>query len=335
MSDTMISWGVLSTAKIGRDHVIPAIQRASGSKVVAIASRDKDRAEQVASSLSIPKSYGSYDKLLEDPQIDAVYIPLPNHMHVPWIKRAARAGKHVLCEKPIALAAGEVEELIEVQKECGVLIGEAFMVLHHPRWKRVRQLLLDGYIGQVSHIDGFFSFNNTDPANIRNIKEYGGGSLYDIGVYPTVISRFLLGQEPEAVCAMNLEDPGFQVDAKSSVMLRFPAGKSASFTCSMQIAAYQQIRVFGSEKVLIIDIPFNTPKDRDMAIRIQEGIYPENDLVLEHIDSCDQYTLQAEAFTEAISGKSRFAGDLDHALNQMRAIEAMYESAKRGSWIEL
>jgi predicted dehydrogenase len=329
--DKLIRWGVLSTAKIGMKQVIPAMQKAEGTVVAAIASRDSSRAAEAAEGLGIERSYGSYEQLLSDPDIDAIYIPLPNHMHVPWIKKAAQEGKHVLCEKPLALHAGEIRDLIALRDEKKVVIGEAFMVLHHPRWQRVRQLIEEELVGTLRHVDGFFSFFNVDASNIRNNPEYGGGSVYDIGVYPVVTTRMATGEEPLEVMADGSFDPAFGVDTLSSVLMRFPTF-TASFTCSMQISAYQQMRFFGEASVMSINMPFNPPDDQDLTIDIATGIKPEECCSLEAIPACNHYTLQAEAFRESILHGTPFAGGLEHAFANESVIDAIYRSMKSRAW---
>ena len=329
--DRIIRWGVLSTAKIGRTKVIPAIQKAEGCVVEAIASRDGARAAAVAAELGIPRSFSSYEELLADPGIDAVYIPLPNHMHVHWMKKCLEAGKHVLCEKPMALHADEINELISLRDETGLSAGEAFMVLHHPRWKRVKELVNSGEVGTVRHIDGFFSFYNPDPGNIRNKPDYGGGSSYDIGVYPVVTMRMVLGEEPVRLVAKGVIDPELGIDSVTSVIMEFPSC-TASFTCSMQISGYQQMRIYGETGVLTLDTPFNAPNDRELTISKLTGILPEDMGVLETFGTCDQYTLQAEAFRQSILEGMPFAGALEHARKNQRVIDAIYRSIKSGFW---
>jgi len=268
---------------------------------------------------------------LADPEINAVYIPLPNHMHVPWIKRAIAAGKHVLCEKPLALHAPDIQELIALRDASKLVIGEGFMVLHHPRWKRVVEFIQEGAIGSLSHMDGFFSYYNRNAGNIRNNLAYGGGSTYDIGVYPVVISRRVFGEEPLELIAQGTIDPDFGIDAMTSVMMRFPNG-TASFTCSMQLAPYQQIRLFGDTAVLTINMPFNSPDNRELSIDISTGIIPEETRVLERIPACNHYTLQAEDFTESIITGKPFAGSLEHAYANECVIDAIYRSIKSRSW---
>ncbi len=241
-----VRWGVLSTAAIGVKKVLPAMQKCEWATVSAIGSRDLGKAEEVAGKLGIAKAYGSYEELLADPQIEAIYNPLPNQLHIPWTIKAAEAGKHVLCEKPLSLTVAEAKTLLAVQERTGVTIGEAFMVRTHPQWLRTRELIASGRIGELRSIQGFFSYFNNDPANIRNVAEYGGGGLMDIGCYPINTSRFLFGAEPVRVSGLIENDPAFQVDRLTSAMLEFPTGH-AVFTCSTQLVPYQRVQVFGTK----------------------------------------------------------------------------------------
>ena len=220
-----VKWGVISTAKIGTEKVIPAMQRGELCDIVAIASRDQARARETADGLGIPKAYGSYEELLADPEIEAIYNPLPNHMHVPWSIKAAEAGKHVLCEKPVSLTADEARTLVEARDRTGVLITEAFMVRSHPQWLRVRELIRGGRIGELRAVQGFFSYFKLDPDNIRNKADIGGGGIYDIGCYPVVGARFVFEAEPRRVVALIDRDPGMKIDRLTSAILDFGEGK--------------------------------------------------------------------------------------------------------------
>src|SRR6202453_2619747 len=232
-----VAWGVLGVANIAVKKVLPAMQRGEWCQIAAIASRDLKKAETAAKEVGIAKAYGSYEELLADPQIEAIYNPLPNQLHVPWSIKAAEAGKHVLCEKPISLTVAEARSLLEVQQRTGVTIGEAFMVRSHPQWLRTRELIASGRIGSLHSIQGFFSYFNTDPKNIRNIPECGGGGLMDIGCYPINTSRFLFDEEPMRVSGLIERDPTSKVDRLPSAILDFPSGH-ATFTCSTQLVPY-------------------------------------------------------------------------------------------------
>src|SRR5882724_11977498 len=256
-----IKWGVLGVANIAVKKVIPAMQLGERSEVTAIASRDLTKARQTAQQLSIPKAYGSYDELLKDEDVEAVYIPLPNLLHVPWSIKAAEAGKHVLCEKPISMTVEEALSLLKVRDRTGVKIEEAFMVRTHPQWLGAVEQIQSGKIGRVRSISGCFSYNNQDPKNIRNIREYGGGGIMDIGCYLIFTSRFIFGEEPTKVFGVIEEDPELHTDALSSGVLHFPSGHSV-FTCSTQVVPYQKVQIFGTEARIEIEIPFNAPPDR-------------------------------------------------------------------------
>jgi len=327
---TKIRWGVLSTAAIGLKKVIPAMQQGELTHIAAIASRDHAKAEEAARTLGIEKIYGSYEDLLADPQIDVIYNPLPNHLHVPWTIKAAEAGKHVLCEKPLSLNVTEARTLLDVQARTKVKIGEAFMVRTHPQWLRVRELIASGRIGSLRSIQGFFSYNNVNPANIRNIVEYGGGALMDIGCYPINISRFLFGKEPTHVMGAVERDPEMKTDRLTSALLNFPSGQCI-FTCSTQLAPYQRVNVFGTKGRIEVEIPFNAPIDRPSRIFIDDG----RDLfgggiTTETFPICDQYTIQGDAFSKAIIEDTAVPVPLEDAIKNMAVIEAVFRSAASG-----
>ena len=327
-----VRWGVLGAADIAVKKVIPAMQGGEWCQVAAIASRDMRKAEKAAGGLGIPKAYGSYDELLADPEIEAIYSPLPNHLHVPWSMRCAEAGKHVLCEKPVALDANEARQLLEAQVRTGVKIGEAFMVRTHPQWLRARELIRAGRIGALRSILGFFSYLNTDPANIRNMLPWGGGGLMDIGCYPINTSRFIFGEEPRRVMALLERDPEMQVDRLTSGMLDFPSGQSV-FTCGTQLVAYQRMQFFGTDGRIEIEIPFNAPPDRPCRIFVDDG----SDLFgagiqTESLPVCDQYTIQGDAFSRAIRGEGEVPVPLEDAIRNMAVIDALVRSAKSGRW---
>ncbi len=326
-----IRWGVLSTAKIGREKVIPATQRSELGSVVAIASRDVNQARTVAAKLGIEHAYGSYDELLADSNIDAVYIPLPNHMHVPWSLRAIEAGKHVLCEKPIGLSVMEAEELANVAAAAPALkVMEAFMYRFHPQWQAARKLVREGRIGELRTIDTQFSYFNDDPGNIRNQPGIGGGALMDIGCYPISLSRFLFDAEPVRVMSHIEMDPDMRVDRLTSAVLEFAAG-TATFTCGTQIAPYQRVNVFGTMGRIEIEIPFNAPPDRPCRMWLQAA--QEFGSVEEiQFDVCDQYTLQADAFARAILDDLPVPTPLADAIANMRVIERVVASAGSGTW---
>src|SRR4051812_40809947 len=324
-----IRWGVLSTAKIAREKVIPATQRSELGSVVAIASRDLARAKSVASQLGIQRAFGSYDELLADPDVDAVYIPLPNHMHVPWSLRAIAAGKHVLCEKPIGLSVIEAEELANgAAAEPRLKVMEAFMYRFHPQWQMARQLVRDGRIGDLRTIDTQFSYHNNDPFNIRNQPGMGGGALMDIGCYPISLSRFLFDTEPVRIMSHIELDPTTQVDRLSTAVLEFAAG-TATFTVGTQIAPYQRVNIFGTAGRIEIEIPFNVPRDRPCRLWLQTNSNSPEEI---RFDICDQYTLQADAFARAILDDEPVPTPLTDAIANMRVIERIHASAASGTW---
>jgi predicted dehydrogenase len=326
-----IRWGVLSTAKIAREKVIPATQRSELGSVVAIASRDLARAKDVATQLNIERAYGSYDELLSDPDVDAVYIPLPNHLHVPWSLRVLSAGKHVLCEKPIGLSVLEAEELANAAAAHPHLkMMEAFMYRFHPQWQAARQLVFDGRIGELRTIETLFSYYNDDPLNIRNQPGMGGGALMDIGCYPISLSRFLFGAEPVRAMSHIELDPTTQVDHLTSAVLEFVAG-TATFTCGTQIAHYQRVNIFGTAGRIEIEIPFNAPPDRPCRIWLQTSAEISSAEEI-RFDTCNQYTLQADAFARAILDDAPVPTPLTDAIANMRVIERVFASAGSGTW---
>ena len=329
--DKKLRWGVLSTAAIGRNKVLPAMQKGSYCRIDAIASRDLAKAQQAAAQLGIPTAYGSYEELLADPEIDAIYKPLPNHLHVPWTIKAAEAGKHVLCEKPLSLTVAEAESLLAVRKRSGVKIGEAFMVRCHPQWLRVRELLRQGRIGTLRTVMGFFSYYNVDPANIRNHAEYGGGALMDIGCYLIQGARWGFEEEPRRAVACMECDPVMKTDRLTSAMLEFPSGQ-AIFTCSTQTVPYQRIHFVGTKGRIEIEIPFNAPPDRSARILIDNGNLLGEGIETEKFAACDQYTLQGDAFSKAVLEGREVPVPLEEAIKNMAVIEAIFNSAKSGSW---
>jgi len=328
-----VRWGILSTARIGTAKVIPAMQRGEWSEVAAIASREPEKARQAAARLGIPKAYGSYEEMLADPDIEAIYNPLPNHMHVPWSIRAAEAGKHVLCEKPVALSLAECRTLIEARDRTGVKIGEAFMVRTHPQWLRAREIVRSGEIGDIRAAMVAFSFFNRDPKNIRNVPEWGGGALMDIGCYAIQFSRFMFGQEPARVVALIERDPDMGIDRLTSAALDFPSGQSV-LTCCMQMVPYQRAQVFGTKGRVELEIPFNAPPDRPCRLWVDSGA----DLFgggrrTEEFAVCDQYTIQGDLFSKAVREGGEVPTPLEDSIRNMAVIEALYRSAQENAWV--
>ena len=327
-----IRWGVLGVAKIAVEKVIPPMQRAAHCEVVAIASRDLGRAEAAAADLSIPRAYGSYEQILADPDIQAIYNPLPNHLHVPWTIRAAEAGKHVLCEKPISLSVAEARELVAVRDRTGVEIEEAFMVRTHPQWLRAQEIVNSGRIGALRTIMGAFSYFNDDPENIRNIPEFGGGGLMDIGCYPITTSRMLYGEQPQRVAGLIEHDPQMKTDRLASALLDFPSGH-AIFTCGTQLVPYQRMQLIGTQGRIEIEIPFNAPADRPCRIFVDDG----SDLFGGGVETielpvCDQYGIQGELFSQAILQGRAVPTPLEDAVQNMAVIEAIFQAAESGTW---
>jgi predicted dehydrogenase len=313
-----IRWGILGVAKIATAKVIPATQLAGNAEVAAIASRDLAKARAAAGQLGIPQAYGSYEELLQDPSIDAIYNPLPNHLHVPWSIRAAEAQKHVLCEKPIALSVAETRELIAARDKAHVKIGEAFMARTHPQWLRAAELVRSGRIGELRVVSGYFSYFNRDPKNVRNIAEIGGGGIMDIGCYPITLSRMIFAAEPLRARAFVDRDPEFKTDRLASVILEYPQGH-ASFTCSTQLVPYQKMHIFGTTGHIEIEIPFNAPPDKPTRIFINGEV--------EEFPVCDQYTIQGELFSRAILEDTEVPVPLEDALKNMAVIEEIFRSA--------
>jgi predicted dehydrogenase len=327
-----VKWGVLGVAKIAVEKVIPAMQRGEVSQIAAIASREAGKARAAADKLGIERAYGSYEELLADAEIEAVYNPLPNELHVPWTLRALEAGKHVLCEKPIALDADEARSLIDARNRSGKLVAEAFMVRYHPQWRRAKELARDGSIGEPRAIQTFFSYRLLDPSNVRN-RPPGGGGLYDIGCYAILTARYVFAAEPTRVVATIDWCPNFKTDRLTSAILEFPGGRHATFTVATQLSACQRVTVVGDAGRIEVLIPFNAPPDRPTEVAIDDGA----DLVgggrrIEQFAACDQYTLQGDAFSRAIVEGSPLEFPLEDAIANMRVIDALNRSAKTGSW---
>jgi predicted dehydrogenase len=332
MSNSKVRWGVLGVANIAVKKVIPGMQRAASVEIAAIASRDLKKAQTAAANLGVPHAYGSYEELLADPHIDAIYNPLPNHLHVPWSVMAAAAGKHVLCEKPIALSAAETSLLIDARNRYGVQIGEAFMVRVHPQWLRVRELAQSGSIGELRSIVSVFSYFNNDPANIRNQADIGGGGVMDIGCYPITMARFIFGREPVRVSSLVDIDPQLGTDRLTSALLDFQPGH-AIFTVSTQLVPFQRMQVLGTKGRLDVEIPYNIPPDRPSRIFIDDGSQLGGlSARAEEFPALDQYTLQGEAFSRAILDHTEVPVSLQDAQLNMRVIEAVLRSGQSMAW---
>ncbi len=319
-----VRWGILSTARIARLHVIPALQHAPHANVMGLASRDLARAETLARSLAIPRAYETYAALLADPDIDAVYIPLPNDQHVRWSLAALEAGKHVLCEKPIGMTAEEAHTLLEAAAHARRLkVMEAFMYRFHPQWRTVKDLIARGAIGELRTIQSVFAYANLDPANIRNQVEHGGGGLMDIGSYCISLARWLFEAEPQHTCGVIAYDPTFGTDRLASAVLDFGRG-TATFTCSTQASRFQRATIFGTHGHLEVEMPFTPPPDRACRIwHTHAGAVEE--LVF---DPLDQYALMGEAFSRAILEDTPVPTPLEDAVNNMHVIDALVSGAQ-------
>lgn len=326
-----IRWGVISTAKIGTEKVLPAMQKAEFCEIVAIASRNIESAQATAKQLGIATAYGSYEELLADPQIDAIYNPLPNHLHVAWSIKALEAGKHVLCEKPIGLSSEEGQQLVEAGRRHPQLkLMEAFMYRHHPQWQRAREIVRTGGIGRLCTIHTAFSYFNNDGGNIRNMADLGGGGLMDIGCYPISLSRFIFDAEPRRTFGITECDPTFATDRLTSAILDFGCGTS-TFTCSTQLVPYQRVNIFGETGRVEIEIPFNAPLDRPCKMWHQRGTEIEQIT----IDVCNQYGIQGDLFSQAILNDTPVPTPIEDAVSNMKVIEAIFRSAESGAWSEV
>jgi predicted dehydrogenase len=332
MQRNKVKWGVLGAASIAVTTVIPAIRNAEWCEVVAIASRDKKKAEEAARALGIAKAYGSYEELLADPEIEAIYNPLPNHLHVPWSLKAAVAGKHVLCEKPLSLTVTEAKALLAARNLTGVKMGEAFMVKTHPQWLRTRELIRAGKIGELRLAIGDFCYFDRSPKSVANIAEFGGGALMDIGCYPVTMSRFIFEQEPVRVMGLVERDSQMRIDRLTSGILEFPRGQ-AIFSCSTQIVLHQRMEFLGTAGRIELETPFNPPNDRPTRIFLDDG----RDLsaggkTTEEFPACDQYAIQAEVFSRAIREGGDVPVSIEDAIRNMAVIEALFRSTESGRW---
>jgi predicted dehydrogenase len=332
MQRKKVKWGVLGGALIAVRKMIPAMQKGEWSEVTAIASREKKKAEEAARKLGIAKAYGSYEELLADPEIEAIYNPLPNHLHVAWSIKAAEAGKHVLCEKPLSLTVEEAKTLLAARNRTGVKMGEAFMVKTHPQWLRTRELIRAGRIGELRLIMGNFSYFDRDAESVANIAEFGGGALMDIGCYPVTMSRFIFEQEPLRVTGLVERDPEMKIDRLTSGILEFSHGQ-AIFSCSTQLVYHQRMEFLGTKGRIELEIPFSAPVDRPSRIFIDDG----RDLfgggrTSEEFAACDQYAIQGELFSRAIREGGEVPVSIEDAIRNMAVIEAVFRSAESGRW---
>src|SRR6202051_2368609 len=332
VSKRKVKWGVLGAASIAVRKVIPGMQQSEYCEIAAIASRDLAKARSAAATLKIGKSYGSYEELLADPEIEAIYNPLPNHLHVPWSIKAREARKHVLCEKPIALNADEARTLVPVRDRAGVKIGEAFMVRTHPQWLRTKELIDKGRIGELRAIVGVFSYFNRDAKNVRSKPEWGGGGLMDIGCYPITMSRFMFAAEPRRVSGVLERDPEFGTDRLASAILEFSGGH-AVFTCSTQMVPYQRMQFLGTKGRIEIEIPFNAPPNKATRVFVDDGsVEGGAGVKVEAITAWGQYTIQGDVFSRAILEDREVPVPLEDAIANMAVIDAIFRSAESGRW---
>jgi predicted dehydrogenase len=327
-----VRWGVLGVADIAVRKVIPAMQRGAWSEVTAIASRDVAKARGAAAELGIAKAYGSYEELLADPDVEAIYNPLPNHLHVAWTIEAAKAGKHVLCEKPIAVTTAEAAVLLDVRDRTGVLVEEAFMIRTHPQWLGAIDVVRSGRIGKVRCVMCYFGYFNDDPENIRNVAAFGGGALLDVGCYAVLGSRLAFGEEPARVVGRVETDPDFGTDVLTSAILDFPSGQ-AVFTCSTQSVRYQRVQIVGTTGRVEIEIPFNAPPDAPCRIFVDDGeTLSGSGAEVVEFPVCDQYTIQGDAFSRSVREKTPLPFPLESSIANMAVVEAIFRSARSGAW---
>jgi predicted dehydrogenase len=328
-----IQWGILGAARIAVEHVLPSFGRASCSQAAALAARDPGRARSVAQRFGIPRAYGSYDELLADPAIDAVYVPLPNDLHLTWTVRALAAGKHVLCEKPIALNADEARAIAEAAARHGRHVAEAYMIRFHPQWQRAHARLAAGDLGDVRAVYAWFSYDNPSGNNLRNDLAHGGGGLYDIGGYALVAAQWLFGARPQRVTGLFARDPVHGVDRLTSGMADFGAGRQLVFTVSTALPRMQSVVLYGTRGRLTIETPFNAAADRPTRLLVDDGrdLYGAG-LEVEVVPAADQYALQLDAFSEAILADRPPRFGIDDAVCNMRALDALFRSERSGSW---
>ncbi len=326
-----VRWGVLSTSRFALEKIIPAMRDCQWAEIVAIASRDGAKAQEVAARLGIPRAYGSYEALLADPEIEVIYNPLPNHLHVPLSIEALAAGKHVLCEKPVGLDAADAERLlVAARRHPDRKVMEAFMYRLHPQWQRALAIVREGQLGELRTIHSFFSYYNEDPANVRNQEGIGGGGLLDIGCYCVSLSRFLFGAEPRRVLGLVENDPRFGVDRLASAILDF-GDRTSTFTCATQLTPFQRVIVYGTTGRLEIEVPFNAVPERPARLLLVTGGTEEEIL----LPVCNQYTIQGDLFSLAVLKNQPVPTPLEDGIANLRVIDALFESARRDGWISL
>ncbi len=333
MKESYLRWGVLGAAKIARKKVIPGMRHCRYARVEAIASRNSESAKSAAAELDISKSYGSYEALLDDPDIDAVYIPLPNHLHVEWSKKALEAGKHVLCEKPLALSLEEVDELIEVRERTGGMIGEAFMVDTHPQWQKTKELIAAPEFGTLKAAHYFVSYDKSDPKNVRNAYPWneGGGGLWDIGCYAVHLSRYMFGEEPQQVTAAMEWDEELKIDRITSGMLVFPSGQSV-FTVSTRLLQWQRMSFYGTGQMAEVEVPLNQPPSDPSRIYLSDGSDLGRSRKMVELPPTDQYAAQADAFSRAVIERQEVPVPLENTRHNTAALLALFRAAQNSRW---
>lgn len=329
-----VRWGIISTANIGMEKVTPGIMKSAHSEVAAICSRDLATAQAAAKRLGIAKAYGSYSEMLADPEIDAVYNPLPNHLHVDLTIEAAKAGKHVLCEKPMAMNAKDAERLRACPDD--ILISEAFMVRYHPQWHRALEIIRSGELGEIKAIRALFTYHNVDANNVRNMADIGGGGIMDIGCYAITTARYFFEGEPKRVVSLIDRDPNFKTDRTTTGIADFGNGRQLGFTISTQLVGAQLVEILGDKGRLEICVPYNAPTDTPTALIIDHGHSPDASLTRrEIIPACDQYAEQAEAFAQAVLGMKPLAYGVEDAIKSMKVLDGLFESEKSGGWVSI
>lgn len=334
MEQKKIRWGIVSTARIGVEKVIPGIQGSKTGVAAAIASRGLEKAKETANALGIEKAYGSYENLLADPDIDAIYNPLPNHLHVPVTLQAVEAGKHVLCEKPIALNAEEASQLLALPKDR--LVAEGFMVRAHPQWIKARDIVRSGELGEIKAIQTFFSYFNADANNIRNMADIGGGALLDIGCYTMLAGRYFFDAEPKRVVSLIDRDPKFGTDRMTSALMDFGDNRHLGFTVSTQLTPYQRVQLVGTKKRLEILIPFNAPQGEAVQLRLDDGkLLADAGIEAQTIEPCDQYAELVDVFGRAISGEAPLPYGVEDAVQNMKILDAIFASADQEGWVSI
>ncbi len=325
-----VRWGVLSTANIAEQWLIPAIHQAENAELVAVASRDKHKAEDFAKRNAIPVAYGSYEALLNDPNIDAIYNPMPNHLHVPWSIRAIEAGKHVLCEKPLGIDLADAEKLVQVAQNSDRVVMEAFMYRFHPQWRKIKELIDSGVLGKIRHVQSSFCFFNRDANNVRNMPGIGGGGLLDIGSYCISVSRLAFGKVPRRVSGLLDIDSDFKVDVHASAILDFGDGM-ATFNCSMQSNSTQFVHIVGDHGRIFVDTPFHKREDKPCELVLYRNQDKETIVIGHH----NHFVYEVEAFSKAIQEGKQAPTPLSDAIENMRVIDAVFKSAETGNWVEV